>query len=200
MSEATVPEYQAYREIAVSLMIGALASTVLLESIDPRSKVGDFIFWPQHYFHYFAKFGPNNPIAPRLVFLVIVALLSLFVFFGIKISGVAVRVSRGLALPILALILPMICWVVAKRGYLGIETPFSLLLTGVCVVSVSCFGRGRTKMPRSAWLLLWTVWFSWWGYLFYSALDPINLVDPVLALFSGILWTFSLPTTVARLP
>lgn len=184
-------QWRLLREGTVSLVIGSLAGTVLLESIDPRSALGDFIFWPQRHFRYFLKYGANNPIAPRVMFLVIVAALSLFALFAVRTSVVGSRISRGVTPAILAVLLPMISWVVTKHWHLGIEAPFAAALTLGYIGSVLYFAPGRRRTPLWFWLSLWLFWLCWWGYLFHSALDPVNLIDPVVGFICGVVWSFS---------
>lgn len=180
-----------YNGIAISLMVGSLATVVLLEFINPRSTVNDFIFWPQHHFHYFLKFGANNPIAPRIMLAAIFAILSLLAFIVIRMFAITARLSEGVTPAIMALLLPMIWWMVAKRGHLGIEIPFAVLLTTLFIGCVFYLTRSHVRMPGWLSLILWTVWFCWWGYLFRSAFDPINLLGPVVAFVSGLVWSFS---------
>ena len=181
-----------YTEAAVALMLGSLAATGLLEFIDPRSDLGDFIFWPQHYFHYFLKFGANNPIAPRIMFALIVALLSLLAFVVMRAFKFGVWITRGVTPAIVAILPPMICWAIARRGYLGIQGWFGLFLAAYCVACVLYFPRGRFRFPLWTWLTLWTICLCWWVIVFHSALDPINLIDPTFAFIAGVVWSLSL--------
>lgn len=176
--------------VSSSLLCGSLLTVALLEAIDPHSRLGDFVFWPQHTFRYFMHFGANNPVAPRLMLLAIVLLISAITYAALRTLPLEDRIVSGMMPAIVILLFPFVIWTISRRFNLGLETPFALLMLIGFVGMLFFWQKNQLQVPLFLWLALWIVWCSYWGYLYQIRLDPIMLHAPVIALCAGVTWSW----------
>jgi hypothetical protein len=179
--------HQLLSDIAISFVVGSLISTFVLgRLIDPHSKVGQFVFWPQEFLS-FLRFSSNSSIAPRIMFAVIVCGVSLLVWMVLTLAtprhGGHVR---HFGYGVLAIVAPMLCWLVVKGAHLAWA---GSALTIIYIAGTVWFSAGKWALHVGTWYILLLFWQGWWIYLFRKELDPVMLLVPLFSLCAILAWT-----------
>jgi len=172
-------------DIATSFVTGSLISTFVLgRLINPRSELGQFVFWPQDFLSSL-RFGSNSALAPRILFTAIIIAVSIFVWIALKVSGLTDREPvRRVAYGLLAIAAPFVGWLVAKGSHIAWAGG---VLTAVYTLAAVLFSTGRWSLPISAWYVLLALRSAWWVFLFQKELDPIMLLIPLSSLCAALI-------------
>jgi hypothetical protein len=172
---------------AISAVMGIAITVTLLEKVvDPHSALGDWIFWPQHHVS-FLNFGRNGPIAPRLMFLAVILVVSSLVLVGGWLSGLyKTSFMRGAAYGIFAVAAPMFSWLIVRP--IDLLAALGLMITLVFAWHITLFRRNE-RFSRTIWYVEVLIWLGWWGYLFHLKLDLIMLLVPLFSAAAVFIWT-----------
>jgi hypothetical protein len=172
----------------LSVSSASLVTLITLQSINPQSRLGEVLFWPQTKMA-FLHLHPHSPIGARYTFLLLSLALSLVILMMLALTASSgwneflVRRATG----IIGIFIPLIGWLVLIPA-IGIIPVGPGIATAVMLFYTLYVVGRRVNRHVLLDIVILISFFGSWAYVYHSHTDPVMLMIPVFGFLSYVSW------------